>query len=239
MKTIKPTIILVRPQLPENIGLTVRAMHNCGLDKLIIVSPREEWPNQRAIDAAANAKTILKKVKIYNSINEAVSNFNFVIATSARSRFLRKPHKKNFFSLFKELPNFKKIAILFGPEQSGLSNNDLMLCDCIFTIPVSQRNHSFNLSHSVLLIVYKWQEYFKYFKLKTSKNDDLSDKKSFDMFMKYLKKELHNSGFLYPKEKGNSMFNNIQSMFLRANLSRKEIKTLWGMIKILQNPKKR
>ena len=86
-----PIIILVNPQLPENIGLTVRAMHNCGLDKLILVSPKKKWPNQKAIDAAANAKVIINKVKIFNSINEAVSNFNFVIATSARKRFLRKP----------------------------------------------------------------------------------------------------------------------------------------------------
>jgi len=239
VKTIKPVIVLVRPQLPENIGLALRAMHNCSLDKLIIVSPREKWPNQKAINAAANAKAIIKKVKIFNSINEAVSNYNFVIATSARKRFLRKPHKKDFLSLFKELPNSKKIAILFGPEQSGLSNNDLMLCDCVFTIPVSLSNHSLNLSHSVLLMAYKWQEYFKHFTFKDSQNDDLSDKKNFDLFMKYLRNELDNSGFLYPKEKSNSMFNNVQSMFLRANLSRKEIQTLWGMIKMFKNPRKR
>ena len=137
------------------------------------------------------------------------------------------------------MPNSKKIAILFGPEQSGLSNNDLMLCDCIFTIPVSDCNHSFNLSHSVLLVAYKWQEYFNQFSHHISIDKDLSDKKNFDIFMKYLRNRLENSGFLYPKEKSNSMFNNIQSMFLRANLSKKEIQTLWGMIKIIQNPRKR
>ena len=140
MKIIKPAIVLVRPQLPDNIGLTARAMHNCGLDTLIIVSPREKWPNQKSIDAAVNAKVIIKKAKVFNSINEAVSNYNFVIATSARKRFLKKPHKRDFSSLFKELPNFNKIAILFGPEQSGLSNNDLMLCDCLFTIPSSDNS---------------------------------------------------------------------------------------------------
>ena len=239
MKAIQPTIVLVRPQLPENIGLTVRAMHNCGLEKLIIVSPREKWPNQKAIDSAANAKKIIKNAKIFKSINEAVSNYNFVIATSSRKRYLKKPHKKDFLSLFKELPILSKIAILFGPEQSGLSNNDLMLCDCIFTIPVSDCNHSFNLSHSVLLVAYKWQEYFNQFSHHISIDKDLPDKKNFDIFMKYLRNRLENSGFLYPKEKSNSMFNNIQSMFLRANLSKKEIQTLWGMIKIIQNPRKR
>jgi len=122
VKTIKPVIVLVRPQLPENIGLTLRAMHNCGLDKLIIVSPREKWPNQKAINAAANAKAIIKKVKIFNSINEAVSNYNFVIATSARKRFLQKPHKKDFLSLFKELPNSKKL--LFSLD---LNNQDYQI----------------------------------------------------------------------------------------------------------------
>ena len=239
MKIFKPTIVLVRPQLPENIGLSVRAMHNCGLDKLIIVSPREKWPNQKAIDASANAKTIIKKAKIFDSINKAVANYKFVTATSARKRFLSKPHKQDFLSLSKILPNSNKVAILFGPEQSGLSNNDLMLSDCIFTIPTSYKNKSLNLSHSVLLISYNLQKYFDNFANKSSASNRLSDKKSFNTFMNYLKFELNNSGFLHPKEKSNSMFKNIQSMFLRANLSKKEIQTLWGMIKILKNPRKR
>ena len=146
---------------------------------------------------------------------------------------------KNIASLFNNFPKTKKTAILFGPEQSGLSNNDLMLCDCIFTIPSSNKNKSLNLSHSVLIMAYKWQEYFKNFKLADSTNEEISDKKNFDMFMIFLKKELNNIGFLYPKEKSENMFNNIQSMFLRANLSKKEIKTLWGMIKMFQNPIKR
>ena len=240
MKFLKPSIVLIRPQLPENIGLTARAMYNCGLQELIIVSPREKWPNKKAMDSSANAKLIIKKSKIYDSINKALSNFNFVIATTARNRFLRKPHITNFSYLFKQIPSSKKIAFLFGPEQSGLSNNDLMLSDCIFTIPTSTNNKSLNLSHSVLLVAYKWQEYFKYFKIYNSNNtSDLSDKDSFDKFMHFLKNELNISGFLYPKEKSSIMFNNIQSMFLRANLSKKEIQTLWGMIKIIKKPRKR
>ena len=162
-------------------------------------------------------------------------------AVSKISKFgiISKPHKKDFATLFKELPNTKKIAILFGPEQSGLSNEDLKLCDCIFTIPSSKNNHSYNLSHSVLLMSYMWQEHFRNFMFRVVKKNDLSDKKSFDLFMQFLRNELDSSGFLYPKEKSNSMFNNVQSMFLRAELSKSEIQTLWGMIKMFQNPKKR
>ncbi len=239
MNTIKPAIILVRPQLPENIGLSVRAMHNCGLNELVIVSPREKWPNQKSIKASANAEKIIKKAKVFKTIDEAVSKYNFVIATSARKRFLNKPHKKDFISLYKIIPSLKKIAILFGPEQSGLSNNDLMLCDCIFSIPTSNKNKSFNLSHSVLLMAHNFQNYSNNFSISKPVNHKISNKKNFNIFMKFLKSELSNSGFLYPKSKSNSMFNNIQSMFLRANLSQKEIQTLWGIIKVLKNPRKR
>ena len=239
MRLKNPTIILVKPQLPENIGLAARAMHNCGLDNLIIVAPKEKWPSKKTIDASANAKIIIEKAKVFETINEAVSNYNYVIATSARRRYLQKPHKKNFSSLFYEIEKFKKIAIIFGPERAGLSNNDLMLCDCIFTIPCSENNPSFNLAHSVLLMAYKLKEHFQSFDLKPIKIDKLSDKKTFDMFMTFLKKELHDSGFLHPKEKSHSMVKNVQAMFLRANLSKKEIQTLWGMIKLFRNPKKR
>ena len=107
MKTIKqPAIVLVRPQLPENIGLAARAMYNCGLEKLIVVAPREKWPSQKCIDSSAHAKIVIKKAKIYNSISEAVSKHNFVIATSSRKRFLQKPHKIDFLSLFQKVSPF-------------------------------------------------------------------------------------------------------------------------------------
>ena len=238
MKIIEPSILLVRPQLPENIGMTARAMHNCGLKKLIIVSPRESWPNQKACDASANAEIIIKNAKIFDSVRSALSSFNYVIATSVRKRFIQKPHYNNFSSLFSEVSTNKKLAIVFGPESSGLTNEDLMLCDCVFSIPLSKHNQSLNISHSVLLMAFKWYEYFKKNKnIKNNKNN-LSTKEDFQIFMDYLYNELNNSGFLYPKEKSHSMFINIQSMFLRAKLSKVEIQTLRGMFKKLINQKK-
>ena len=235
MKILDASIILVRPQLPENIGMVARAMQNCGLKKLILVSPREKWPNKIAFDASANANIIIKKTKVFDSINAALSPFHYVIATSSRNRFLYKIHQSNFPLLFKKIPSNKNIAIVFGPENSGLSNEDLLLCDIIFSINLSKKNQSLNLSHSVLLMAYKWKEYF-------SKSNDircnkktLSTKKDFNFFMNFLKQELIESGFLLKKEKS-LKFNNIQSMFLRAKLSKTEIQTLWGMIKKLKNP---
>jgi len=237
VKTAKPSIILVRPQLPENIGMVARAMDNCGLKNLIIVSPREIWPNKMALQSAANSKIIISNAKVYNSLNAALSKFNYVIATSNRKRFLQKPLKTDFCDLFESVPQSKKTAIVFGPENSGLSNEDLMLADIIFNIDLSKTNTSLNLSHAVLILSYKWREFFilhnikpKYNKL----NNNLALKSDFLNFMDFLRGELHEVGFFYPPKKTKSMFKNIQTMFMRTSLSKTEIQTLWGMIKKLR-----
>ena len=238
MKVIKPSVVLVRPQLPENIGMVARAMDNCGLSTLLIVSPRDGWPNQKAISASANSKKILLKAKIYENLEDSLKEFNYAIATSKRSRFLNKPITNNFKILFDDIKSHKKVAIVFGPENSGLSNDDLMFCDTIFKIDLSDTNESLNLSHAVFLLSYKWREHFynnNQIKISNKLQKKTSTKKEFSDFMNYLKSELENVGFLYPKEKSNSMFNNIQTMFLRSSLNKTEIKTLWGMIKKLRN----
>ena len=143
MKIFEPSIVLVRPQLPENIGMVARAMQNCGFKKLLLVSPQKKWPNIKATNASANAKTILKNATVFSNINEALSPFHYVIAASARKRFLQKPCQNNFSLLFSEIPKNKKIAIVFGPENSGLSNDDLILSD-IKKFFVSQSIKVFN-----------------------------------------------------------------------------------------------
>ena len=233
----RPSIILVRPQLPENIGMVARAMDNFGLRKLILVSPREQWPNKKSIDSSANSKKILNQVSVFQSLNKALLSFDYVVATSNRKRFLQKPFFSSFSSLFKNIPTNKKIAIVFGPENSGLSNEDLMLCDIIYNINTSKSNTSLNLSHAVLLMSFKWNEYFHSTSISNSSDliqKNIASKKEFILFMNFLKNELDEIGFLYPKHKRNSMFNNIQTLFLRSTLSKIEIQTLWGMIKKLR-----
>ena len=237
MRLIKPSIILVRPQLPENIGLVARTMDNCGLKNLIIISPRENWPNNIAIKAASNSKSIIQKAKIYNSLDEALLNFHFVVGMSARKRFLQKPYQNNINQLFEQFPINKNIAILFGPENSGLSNEDLKLVDLIFNINSSSSNPSLNLSHAVLLISFAWREFFilnKKIPKKNKLNNKKALKKDFYYFMGFLKKQLDEVGFLHPKTKAKSMIENIESMLIRASLSKTEIQTLWGMIKKLR-----
>ena len=237
----KPTIVLVRPQLPENIGMTARAMDNCGLTNLFLVSPREKWPNKISIKSSANSSKIINKAKIFNNLDNALSSFHYVVATSNRRRFLNKPQINNFDIFFKKIPKNKNIAILFGPENSGLSNEDLMLADLVLNINLSNSNKSLNLSHAVLLVSYKWYEYYNFKKKNSNVNSkftNMATKKEFNFFMNYLKNELDRVGFLYPKDKRDRMFNNIQTIFLRSLLSKIEIKTLWGMFKKLSNRRK-
>ena len=237
MRIIKPSIVLVKPQLPENIGMVARAMDNFGLNKLYIVNPRAGWPNNLAIKSSANSKKIILNAKIYNNLEKALDSFNYVIATSNRRRFLNKPSHSNVNRLFTNFPKNKKVAIVFGPENSGLSNEDLMLADIIFTINTSKSNQSLNLSHAVLLMCYCWRDFFKRNKRLNNKNIIIEKKalnKDFLYFMNFLKNELEEVGFFHPKNKSKKMFENIQTLFLRSSLSKIEIQTLWGMIKKLR-----
>ena len=237
MKILKPSIVLVNPQLPENIGLVARAMDNCGLGNLLLVNPREEWPNNIAINSSANSKKIIHKAKVFQSLEKALSNFTFVIATSNRRRFLEKPFLQSKEKLFNIIKDYNKVAIVFGPENSGLSNNDLMLADLIFRIDTAKSNTSLNLSHAVLLVSFGWREFFIINHHKTPVKNLKNNKaltKDFNFFMKYLKNELNEVGFLHPKSKSKSMLENIQTMLLRASLSKTELQTLWGMIKKLR-----
>ena len=238
MKLNQPAIILVRPQLPENIGMVARVMNNFNLKELIIVSPREKWPNKKSLESSKQAKTIIKNTKVFNSLPEALSKFQFVVATTNRKRFLEKKIIKSFSFLNRFVKINKNTAILFGPENSGLSNEDLRLANYLFTINTSKKNTSLNLSHAVSIVSFKIYEYFSIYKNRSSnlKNNssELSNKKELSYFMNYLTNELEKVNFFYPPSKKQSMIDNIYAIFLKASLTKKETNTLWGMLKKLR-----
>jgi len=229
-----PSIILVRPQLPENIGMVARVMDNFGLNDLIIISPRNNWLNNKSINAAKKADKIIKRIKVYNNLEEALSSFTYVIATTNRIRYLEKNFTNDFNFIKRKIINNKKSAILFGPENSGLSNEDLSLSDIIFTIKTSNKSNSLNLSHAVTIFCHKL------FELKNSKlnksvkiqKDDVN-KNQLSKFFNFLFENLDKKNFFIPKEKKNSMKNNIYAIFTKSTLTKKELQTLWGITKKL------
>ena len=241
MKKIKPTIILVRPQLSENIGMTARVMDNFGLSKLSIINPRDGWPNKKAESSAKHAEKIINKAKIYNSVGKAISNHDLVIATSNRKRFLTKKSYNNFNILKKKFSEFNNVAILFGPENSGLSNHDLRLANFIFTIPTANLNKSLNLSHSVSIMSY---ELFRSNRVSTKNMKNLKKdngkvtKHELSSYMNVLINDLEFNGFFKPVEKKKSMIDNIYSIYNKIDLSKKELRMMWGMHKKLKNQPK-
>ena len=226
--------ILVRPQLGENIGATARALKNFSLSKLRIVNPRTGWPNQKAIATSVDAKDILQSSRIYTSLDKSVGDLDIIFATTSR---MRKVNKKiiSIFDLNKKIKNNQKIGIVFGPEASGLSNDELNCADYLVKIPTNKKFSSLNLSHSVILFCF---QLFGFFLKKNivykSKYKSLKAKKSeVNNFLNIIIGSLDKSGFLQPTHKRRSMIRNIKNIFYRINLSEQEIRILLGIFATL------
>ncbi len=234
MKINKPSIVLVRPQLPENIGMVARVMNNFSLRELIIVNPKNDWHKNKSINSAKKADKIINKVKIYNNLEDALKNFTYVIATTNRKRFLNKKCINNFNSINPLLKFYRKVALVFGPENSGLSNEDLRLSDLIFSINTNKSSNSLNLSHAVAIIAHKIFETSN--SDLTTNNNELNNQVNKGQLTKYfdfLFDILSSKKFFVPKEKTQSMKNNIYNIYMKSPLTKKELQTLWGITKKL------
>ena len=221
--------------------MTARAMDNFGLSRLYLVNPRDEWPNKKAEKSAKHAERIIKSVQIFSNLEEATSKFNLVIATTNRQRFLSKKTFNNFKKLSKKFNDFKKIAILFGPENSGLSNEDLRLANVIYTIKTAKLNKSLNLSHAVSVISHEiFSQNIQSSKVleNNEKKDQKVTKGELSNFINALIGDLDNRGFFNPAEKKDGMIDNIFSIYNKMDLTKKELKMLWGMHKKLKNQPK-
>ena len=230
----KPSIVLVRPQLPENIGMVARVMNNFSLNDLIIVNPKENWLNSKSINSAKKANILINKAKIFNSLEEALQNFTYAISTTNRKRYLNKQTSNNFKDIEQVINSSHKVAILFGPENSGLSNQDLRLCDLIFSINTNSINSSLNLSHAVAIICHKLFE-FNQLNAKIPKINKYNfvNKGQLSKYFDFLFEHLATKKFFVPKEKTQSMKDNIYNIYLKSPLTKKELQTLWGITKKL------
>jgi tRNA/rRNA methyltransferase len=154
-----PVIILVEPQLGENIGAAARAMLNCGLTSLRLVRPRDGWPNPRALAAASGADSVIEQAGLFDSTADAIADLNFVLATTARQRDMVKlilTPEEAAAEMRGRAAAGQRTGILFGPERTGLMNDDVPLADAVVTIPVNPVFPSLNLAQAVLLLGYAW-----------------------------------------------------------------------------------
>ncbi len=153
------SIILVRPQMGENIGATARAMANFGLRELHLVAPRDGWPNPKASDTAGKALNIIDDASVHESMGEALADCQFVLATTARERAMNLPVmdvREAMAEIHLRTARGEKCALLFGPERTGLENEDMALADAVVTIPVSPEYASLNVGQAVVVCAYEW-----------------------------------------------------------------------------------
>src|SRR5690242_11782639 len=154
-----PIIILVRPQLGENIGMAARAMLNCGLSALRLVAPRDGWPNERAQRAASGADVVLEQARVFDTVGEAVADLQHVVATTARNRELTQrivTARRAGQDMRGWIGQGDRVGILFGPERTGLENDDMVHADTALTIPLNPQFSSLNVAQAVLLVSYEW-----------------------------------------------------------------------------------
>ena len=227
--------ILVKPQLGENIGACARSIKNFGFSKLHIVSPKIYFPNHKAKATSVGAYDIINNAKVFNKTKDAIGNFNIVISLSARRRDINKKHI-SLNDLIKLVKSKTKtnFGFMFGPEASGLSNEDLSLSNYVLQIPTSPKFKSLNLSHSLTIICY---EIFKVFEEKLFKknkiNINIASKSKINSLIKHLLGLLEKKDFFMPKEKKNSMLLNINNLIYRLEPNDKELRILASIISSL------
>ena len=220
--------ILVKPQLGENIGACARSMKNFGFSKLHIVSPKINFPNHKAKATSVGAFDIINKARVFKETNKAISDFDIVISLSARKRDINKKHisLNNFVKLIKKRKN-SNFGLMFGPEASGLSNDDLSFSNYVLQIPTSSKFKSLNLSHSLTIVCY---EIFKLFNEKLFEKNKLniknSSKSKINSLIKHLLTLLEKKEFFVPKEKKKSMILNINNLIYRLEPNDKELTIL-------------
>lgn len=233
-----PAVILVRPQLGENIGAACRAMLNFGLTELRLVAPRDGWPNSAADALAAGAIDLLRNAKLYDDVESALADINYCLAATARRRELELPVVGTDVvggELRAEIAQGRRTAIMFGPEKAGLTNDDVVLADAIITYPINPAFQSLNLAQAVGVFSYIWaaSESTAPPPVFDDAQSPPANREDLVRMFEHLESELDKSGFFFPTTKTDLMRRNIRAPFTRAKMTEQEVRTMRGIIKAL------
>ena len=234
----QPSIILVKPQMGENIGSAARAMLNFGLENMRVVAARDGWPSQSAVATASGAGRVLDQARHFSSFHDAVGDCHFVFATTARGRDLTKPvydPKKAMKIAFEKISDGQNVGIIFGPERAGLENTEVVRSNALITVPVNPNFSSINLAQTVLLLSYEWflavdiyEENFSNTR-KTSVAPILEIEKLSEQY----ENELEKIGFFFPEEKATSMKSTLRNIWSRLPLTVSDVRAFHGILRHL------
>ncbi|WP_086735458.1 RNA methyltransferase [Erythrobacter colymbi] len=243
----KPVIVLVRPQLGENIGKAARAMLNFGLTELRLVSPRDGWPNPSAGPAAAGADIVLEQAKVYATTAEAVADCAHVHATTVRKRGVTKPviGADEAGRQVHTLPG--RHAVIFGPERSGLETEDVALARNILTIPINPEFGSLNLAQAVILVAYEWSRIGREMAdagdtlVQPTLEDTLppAPQEELDGMIAHFEKLLEPRGYFFPESRAEATKRTLRGLLTKPGWNHLEVRTLRGILSSLERERER
>jgi tRNA/rRNA methyltransferase len=249
-----PVLVLVRPQLADNIGMVARAMANFGLEHLRLVDPRDGWPNEKARIAASGANFIIDGAEAFPVFEQALAGLNWVCATTARQRDLAKAvltPEQAVKEMLQRLSQGQRCGIVFGPERNGLETGEIANADAVVMAPVNPNFASLNLAQAVLLLSYEWMKQTgggtlgRVTAYETAVEPGLrtrgsppASREELTAFFEHMEGALDANGFFTSPEKRPSVVQNLRSMFVRMGATEQEIRTLRGIVKALVNPRR-
>jgi tRNA/rRNA methyltransferase len=242
LETPAPVVVLVEPQLGENIGAAARAMANFGLSRLRLVNPLQGWPNEKARVMASGADRVLEAAVLYDTLAEAIADCNFVLATTARAHDQAKPvlgAGEAAAAMAPRVAAGETVAIVFGRERIGLENEEVALADAIVTLPVNPAFASLNLAQAVVIVAYEWLKCVSGdLPFTTPERSPPAPKQQFAAFMSDLERELDKVEFFRPEEKRSTMRVNLRNIFTRMAPSQQDIRTLHGVFMAIAQGRK-
>ena len=233
-----PVIVLVRPQLGQNIGKTARAMLNFGLTELRLVAPRDGWPNPDAGPAASGADEVLERARVYQTTADAIADCSLVYASTVRRRDLVIPAAGPEQMAREIHSSIGRAAILFGPERSGLETEDVALATKIVTVPINPEFGSLNLAQAVILLAYEWSRDVELTQPTAKELEPPAAMGELEGLIGQLDEALETAGYFYPPERIEATRLTLRTILTKPQWSSREIQALRGVIRKLANPGK-
>ena len=236
---MKPVIVLVRPQLGQNIGKAARAMLNFGLTEMRLVAPRDGWPNPDAGPAASGADVILEQAQVFATAEQAIADCSLVFASTVRRRDLVMPVLGPEEMGDQIAGSAERSAILFGAERSGLETEEVALANAIVTVPINPDFGSLNLAQAVILLAYEWSRRSTLAQPPAKELEPPAPHGEIEGLIGQLNEELDTKGYFHPPSRTQATKNALRTIFTKTGWSSREVKAVRGIIRALANPPRR
>ena len=231
-----PVIVLVRPQLGQNIGKAARAMLNFGLTEMRLVAPRDGWPNPDAGPSASGADVVLERAQVFDTAEQAIADCSQVFASTVRRRDLVMPVVRPEEMADQIASSPERSAILFGAERSGLETEEVALANAIVTVPINPDFGSLNLAQAVILLAYEWSRRSNLAMPTEKELEPAAPHGELEGLIGQLNEELHGKGYFHPPSRTQATKNTLRTILTKTGWSSREVKAVRGIIRALVAP---